>query len=120
MMNILSRLSWAMLLLLGGCAVVGNGAVSRMSRGEMDHAIKVGHSTKADIAAAFGDSHVFKFDSGYEIWVYRDQQSVPTFVRYIPIIGTAALFVPDRSRELVLLFGSDGVLRKYRLHQSQG
>ena len=34
-------------------------------------AVVVGKSTKADVIAALGDALAIRFDTGYEVWVYR-------------------------------------------------
>ena len=63
-------------------------------------AIAPGRSTKAEILAALGKSTVVKFDSGYEVWVYR---------------GNVAGSQPSEKTEFVILFGPDGVLKKARV-----
>lgn len=35
------------------------------------NAAAIGRSTKADVAAALGETLVISFDTGYEVWVYR-------------------------------------------------
>lgn len=101
---------------LAGCAATGNGQATRDAAAR-DAEVVPGRSTKADIVKAYGEAHVFKFDSGYEIWVYQNSHTIPRFVRHLPLIGMATALVPDRSKELVLLFGPDHVLRKVRMHQ---
>lgn len=62
--------------------------------------IAVGTSSKADVAAALGPAIVMRFDSGYEVWVYRWRGAEPT---------TRA------ATELVVLFNPAGVASKVRL-----
>ena len=68
-------------------------------------AIAPGRSTKAEILAALGKSTVVKFDSGYEVWVYR---------------GNVAGSQPTEKTEFVILFGPDGVLKKARVRAPSG
>ena len=63
-------------------------------------AISVGKSTKADVRAALGKAVVVDFESGYEVWVYRERS-------------------PEKAKppgtELVLLFAPSGILAKTRI-----
>ena len=55
-------------------------------------------STKADVLAALGPATVVRFDSSYEVWVYRDKP--------------ARAAVPGN--EFVILFSPEGVVKKTR------
>jgi hypothetical protein len=55
--------------------------------------------TKADVAAAFGEAKVVRFDTGYEVWSYQSE-------------GNEA---PLRKSEFVVLFSPAGVVAKTRL-----
>ena len=67
---------------------------------EMLSSLTVGRSTKADVRAALGEGTVVSFDSGYEVWVYRDPP------RETP---------PAPGSELVLLFEPSGILKRTRI-----
>jgi len=58
-----------------------------------------GTSTKADITAALGPATVVRFDSGYEVWAYREK--------------------PPKSEipgaEFVILFAPSGIVQKTRI-----
>ncbi len=62
-------------------------------------AIVAGQSTKADVAAALGNATVVKFDSGWEVWVYRKKAPLPTVAK----------------PELVILFTPAGIVKKMRI-----
>ena len=62
-------------------------------------AIVAGQSTKADVAAALGNATVVKFDSGWEVWVYRKKAPQPTVA----------------NPELVILFTPAGIVKKTRI-----
>jgi hypothetical protein len=57
--------------------------------------ISIGTSTKSDVTSALGQAVVIPFDSGYEVWVYREQ---PTDQK------------PPASTEFVLLFAPSGLV----------
>ena len=63
-------------------------------------AVAIGKSTKADVRAALGEAIVVDFDSGYEVWVYREQ-----------LRGKMA----PPATEFVLLFDPSGILTKTRI-----
>ena len=58
-----------------------------------------GRSTKADVATALGQATVVTFDSGYEVWVYREKSSRP----------------PAAKAEFVILFDRGGIVKKTRV-----
>lgn len=81
------------------------------------HAVVVGRSTKADVAAALGETLAILFDSGYEIWLYRltDDASQGENVGQ----RLTRLFSQRRDREstaeYVILFSPEGVVAKTRI-----
>lgn len=91
-------LTWA----LAGCAVDGsfvpNASVTHLGMREATPgraAIMPGQSTKADVRAALGETLAIRFDSGYEVWVYR---------------------LPNtRTGEFVVLFAPSGHVAKTRI-----
>jgi hypothetical protein len=95
------------LLLVGGCALqqakqqealpLGPGEI--LSAVNAANAIAVGKSTKADVRSALGEATVIGFDSGYEVWVYRERPREKA---------------ASPRTELVLLFDPSGVLTKTR------
>lgn len=96
-------------LTLAGCAMEGGGTLDAASPGvrnaqgprpEAAQAMVHAGETTAAVAAALGAANGYRFDSGYEVWVYRWPGA-------------------DRSArgatELVILFGPDGTVRKTRI-----
>jgi hypothetical protein len=82
--------------LLAGCALLQpppKPAQPTFSAAAAANAVVIGKSTKADVLAALGEGTVVSFDSGYEVWVYRQ-----------PPEG-----------ELVLLFEPSGILGRTRV-----
>jgi hypothetical protein len=63
-------------------------------------ALIIGKSTKADVRAALGEAVVVDFESGYEVWVYKER------------LGEKG---KPPATELVLLFDPSGTLAKTRI-----
>jgi len=87
--------------LLAGCATPPPPKpAATPSPREMLSLLSVGKSTKSDVRAALGEGTVVNFDSGYEVWVYRQ-----------PAVEKP----PAPAGELVLLFEPSGILSKTRV-----
>jgi len=95
--------------LIGGCAFVqpapkpasgayGPGEIRSAHAAE--YGLDIGKSTKADVRAALGEAVVVDFESGYQVWVYRER---------------APEKEPAAKAELVLLFAPSGILAKTRV-----
>ena len=70
-------------------------------------AVMIGKSSKADVEAALGKALVVSFDSGYEVWVYREKSAAA---------GAGLFGSPAKEKtELVLLFEPAGTLKKTRV-----
>jgi outer membrane lipoprotein SlyB len=93
---------------VGGCATQTPNAGNIASAHEAQAAVTPGKSTKADVEATLGKAIAVQFDSGYEIWVYREQSAAAGWYAR-----------PSRQRaELVLLFEPSGVLKKSRIRDA--
>jgi hypothetical protein len=93
------------LVLFAGCASAPS-SPPPLKSGEV-HSIEVarnglsiGKSTKTEVRALLGKTNEVAFESGYEVWAYRQQLKEKE---------------KPPSRELVLLFAPSGVLTKMRL-----
>jgi hypothetical protein len=74
-------------------------------------AVTIGKSTKADVEAALGKTLVVGFDSGYEVWIYRERSAS---------VGSGLFGRPAKERpELVLLFEPAGILKKTRIRMPE-
>ncbi|MCY1165586.1 hypothetical protein D9M73_54970 [compost metagenome] len=102
-------LALASCLWLTGCVGTGDFAKSKdtrpvfldknMSVQDAQGAITIGTSTKADVRAVLGATTVVKFDSGYEVWVYRGTDGKAT----------------TTGAEFVILFAPSGIVKKTRI-----
>jgi hypothetical protein len=91
-------------LVLAGCAAAPEETRppfrdSQLSMQGAQSMVVAGTSTKADVSAALGPAAVVRFDSGYEVWAYREK--------------------PPKSEtpgaELVILFAPSGIVQKTRI-----
>lgn len=64
------------------------------------HLVLPGQSTKADVQAALGNTTEIKFDSGFEVWVYRAKPATTS---------------PGGRAEFVVLFTPAGIVKKTRI-----
>ena len=100
------RLAVIACLFITGCALQPPPPEAPLRPGEIlfaqaaKDAVTAGKSTKADVRAALGEAVVIDFDSGYEVWVYRER------------LREKATPPPT---ELVLLFAPSGILAKARI-----
>jgi hypothetical protein len=87
------RVFLALCVVLAGCATPPPPKpAAGPTLAELASSLTTGQSTKSDVRAALGEGTVVSFDSGYEVWVYRQPAA-----------------------ELVLLFEPSGILDKTRL-----
>lgn len=84
---------------MAACAAPGASTGAAISS-QSSNAIAIGKSTKADVAAALGKGAAVRFDSGFEVWVYR-------------IAGEGK--ATSGNAEFVILFAPSGVIAKTRI-----
>ena len=100
------RVILLMFALLAGCATQPAPKPVPLAAGEIRSAnaaqsgLAIGKTTKADVRAALGEGTMVNFDSGYEVWVYRQPALEQT---------------KTPAGELVLLFEPSGILAKTRV-----
>jgi len=92
--------------LLAGCALIAGAppapqfpAQPGLATAQAAQRVTPGQSTRAQVADALGMAETIRFNSGWEVWVYRVR---PTRT-------------PSAGSELVVLFAPDGVVRKMRV-----
>jgi len=80
------------------------------------NAVTIGKTTKADVIASLGETSVIRFDSGYEVWVYRladDANAVENLAQRIANSRSDKAW-PRTPPEFVILFAPSGVVAKTR------
>ena len=74
----------ALLLVLAGCTTTGGRLLETRSIDEIRSSITVGATHKTELDAALAGAEVIKFDSGYEVWVYKDYANVRKLAGQLP------------------------------------
>ena len=98
-------LAIAFCVCIAGCATPMSSDIP--SARDAQAAVMIGKSSKADVEAALGKALVVSFDSGYEVWIYRERSAAA---------GSGLFGQPAKERsELVLLFEPAGTLKKTRV-----
>lgn len=87
----------AFLFLLCACAVPHREPQPPSLRPDFD-ALLVGKSTKADVRAALGEAVVVDFDSGYEVWVYREQLKDSPPAEYVLLLARSGILTKKRAK----------------------
>jgi hypothetical protein len=97
--------SWGAAL-LGGCALIAGPpggplfpAQPGLTAAQAAQRVIPGQSTRAQVADALGTAETIRFNSGWEVWVYR----------------VRAARHPGAGAEFVVLFAPDGVVGKMRV-----
>ena len=80
------------------------------------HGVVPGKSTRADVIAALGESLVIRFDSGYEVWVYRLDNASPRDED--PVRRFLQRKAKPPADEFVVLFAPSGVVAKTRVRSA--
>ncbi|MBN9288132.1 MAG: hypothetical protein BGO43_13390 [Gammaproteobacteria bacterium 39-13] len=108
-------------LLLTGCASTGNPSISALDSAQVATMINNGKTTKADIRAQFGDPSNVDFNQdGSEKWSYRHKKSAATPLSFVPIANTFAHGSNDTTKELIVLFDENDLVKKHAFSTSMG
>jgi outer membrane protein assembly factor BamE (lipoprotein component of BamABCDE complex) len=100
--------------LLAGCASTGNGQIETLTEERAAAMLTADATTKDDVRRALGEASVTAFPDGREVWFYRYDGSAARLVKYVPVVGRMAQ-TGTQIRELKILFGADGRVRKFRV-----
>lgn len=104
----------ALLAALAGCASTGDGRIEALTQARADAVLVPGATTRDDVRRAFGDALVTAFPDGREVWFYQYDDSAARLVKYVPLVGRMAA-TGAQVKELKILFGADGRVRKFKL-----
>jgi hypothetical protein len=96
-------------------AVVARPRTNIVAAGEVKDAVAIGKSTRADVVAALGETLVIRFDTGYEVWVYRLAKDARAQGATARQAAPADKAKPDTSAEFVILFAPSGLVAKTRI-----
>jgi len=104
--------------LLQGCSTSGNQKLKDQTQSTIDQKIIVGTTTQKDVRGEFGDPYSsITTDGGGAIWIYRYQHGTPWNRNFIPIYNLFDSGTDLDISELIVGFGSNGVVRKTELRK---
>jgi hypothetical protein len=99
----------------GACTTLDDERIARLDDAQAQALLAPGRTTTADVRAALGEGGVVRFRSGWQTWHYDHRAGVPKGWDDVPFIGLVTSRSARPTKELVLLFDADGVLRRYAL-----
>jgi outer membrane protein assembly factor BamE (lipoprotein component of BamABCDE complex) len=107
-------------LAAAGCSTVGNGRMVQLDTQQARTLLVPGRSTRADVRQAFGEGAVIRFQSGRETWHYLYREGIAPGWDEVPYIGLVTSRLHRPTKELVILFEADGVLKRWSLQEYRG
>ena len=103
---------------LAACTTPGNGRVRELKPAEAGELLQPGVTTRADAERLLGIGSTLRFDSGLTTVHYVYRQGLPRVLDFLPVVGLVTSAIPATETELVLLFDTDGVLRRFKLRRN--
>ena len=104
--------------LLQGCSTTGNQKLKDQTQSTIDQKIIVGSTTQNMVRQEFGDPYSsITTDGGDSIWIYRYQHGTPWNRNFIPIYNLFDSGTDLDISELIVGFGSNGVVKKTELRK---
>ena len=105
--------------LILGCASHGNQSLKSETEDSIAAKITTGVTTKAEVKAMFGSPIQTSFtDGGLEVFTYRLDDSTMDAVSFIPLVGALGSSASGTSKQLVVMFDEDDVVKKYSMTAS--
>ena len=113
---ILSALS---LIALSGCMSMGNSSVASETNETVQDKIKIGKTTKNEIATMYGKPNNTSYSAtGDESWMYMFTSGRADAKNFIPVVGMFIAKNQYASNMLTVTFRKDGVVSDYRFSAS--
>ena len=107
--------------LIFGCASYGNQSLKNETEASVSEKVipEPEVTTKGEVKAMFGSPMQTSFtDAGLEIYTYRLDDSTLDPVSYIPIVGALGASSSGTSKQLVILFDENDVVKKFPISES--
>lgn len=109
----------AAVLVVSGCASVGNETLRAESESTVKGKMVEGKTTKAEVKSMFGSPMKTTFtDGGLEVWTYEFSKVSADAVSFIPIVNLFGATASGTKKELVAMFETNGVLKRYAMSES--
>ena len=106
-------------LVVSGCASVGNETLRAESESTVKGKMVEGKTTKAEVKSMFGSPMKTTFtDGGLEVWTYEFSKVSADAVSFIPIVNLFVATASGTKKELVAMFETNGVLKRYAMSES--
>jgi hypothetical protein len=102
-------------LACAGCGTLGNGRLVQLDAAQASTLLVVGRTTRDDVRTALGQGTVIRFDSGLESWHYLHREGIAPGWDAVPFVGLVTARLDRPTKELVLLFDGQGVLKRWSL-----
>jgi outer membrane protein assembly factor BamE (lipoprotein component of BamABCDE complex) len=102
-------------LACAGCSTMGNGRLVRLDAAQARTLLVVGRTTRDDVRTALGQGTIIRFESGLETWHYLYREGIAPGWDEVPFIGLVTARLDRPTKELVLLFDGQGVLKRWSL-----
>jgi outer membrane protein assembly factor BamE (lipoprotein component of BamABCDE complex) len=104
---------------VSGCASVGNETLRAESESTVKGKMVEGKTTKAEVKSMFGSPMKTTFtDGGLEVWTYEFSKVSADAVSFIPIVNLFGATASGTKKELVAMFETNGVLKRYAMSES--
>ncbi len=98
---------------LAGCGSLGCASPGQPARACMQGPMRVGSTTKAQVANALGSPQNVAFDRGQEEWIYTSRRTTRRLIDFVPTVSMIRAQAPDALRRLVIRFNPQGVVQGY-------
>ena len=106
-------------LAISGCASVGNETLRAETETSVQGKLLEGKTTKSETKALFGTALKTAFtDGGLEMWTYEFSNVSADVVSFVPIVNLFGATASGKKKELVVLFDSTGVIKRYAMSES--
>jgi outer membrane protein assembly factor BamE (lipoprotein component of BamABCDE complex) len=104
---------------LAGCAGTGNDSLRSETEATVSTKIVEGKTTKDEVRSMFGSPMKTEFtDGGLEVWHYELTKLHSDAVNFIPVINLFGSSASGQKKELVVLFGSNNIVKRYSMSES--
>ena len=107
-------------LCAAGCSTVGNGRMAQLDAMQASTLLVPGRTTRDEVRLALGQGAVIRFRSGRETWHYLYREGIAPGWDDVPYIGLVTSRLQRPTKELVILFEGDGVLRRWSMQEYGG
>ncbi|MBI4697532.1 MAG: hypothetical protein HY758_01075 [Nitrospirae bacterium] len=107
------------MLIVQGCASVGNDSLRKESELSVNAKLTEGKTTKAEVKEMFGSPMQTSYtDGGLEIWKYELSKMSADATSFIPVVSLFAASSSGTKKELTILFDGNDVVKKYNMSES--